>query len=338
MIDYKVSLRDFNTFGLDYKASTLCSFRSETEAFLELRDEIDKDKPHLIIGSGSNILFTEDYNGFIIHSDIQGISIEEEFPDRIVISSGSGVMWDSLVEWTVGNGFGGLENLSYIPGLVGAAPVQNIGAYGTEVQKFITKVRAIEIKSGKTEEFSHDMCSFGYRDSIFKHELKGQFLITRVFFNLSKRPAFNIGYGPVKEDAEKLGPLSLKTIRQAIINIRRDKLPDTTITGNAGSFFMNPVVSDKKAEDLRKKYNDIPIYPVSAGEVKLAAGWLIEQCGWKGRRSGNAGVYDKQALVLVNLGNATGKEIYDLSEEIRKSVYEEFGIMLQREVEVIGST
>ena len=338
MIHHNFSLRNYNTFRLDYIARTFFSFRSETEAHLEIRDDIDINKPILILGSGSNILFTDNFEGIAIHSEIPGISIEEEYPDRVVISSGSGVEWDSLVEWTVLNGFGGLENLSLIPGSVGAAPVQNIGAYGSEVKDHIEKVRVVEIKTGNIEEFDNEKCEFGYRHSIFKSKLKGSYFITRVFFSLEKRPAYNLSYGSVKEEAEKLGPVSLKTIRQAIINIRTGKLPDPRIIGNAGSFFTNPVISGKEAERLMRKYENIPVYRISKDEVKLAAGWLIEKSGWKGKRIGDTGVYDKQALVLVNYGNATGMEIYDLSEKIRKSVFEEFGISLKREVEVVGST
>ncbi len=337
MIHHNFSLRDYNTFRLEYSASTFYSFSSETEAHLELRDDIETNKPVLILGSGSNILFTDNYKGTVIHSDITGISIEEETPEMVIVSAGSGVEWDSFVEWTVNNGFGGLENLSLIPGSVGAAPVQNIGAYGSEVKDQIEKVRAIEIKTGRIVEFNHDQCAFGYRDSIFKGELKGAYLITRVFYNLNKRPSYNLSYGSVKEEAEKLGPVSLRTIRQAVINIRTNKLPDPKIIGNAGSFFMNPVVSGEEAERLTGKYENIPVYRISMDEVKLAAGWLIEKSGWKGKMIGNTGVYDKQALVLVNYGNATGKEIYELSEKIRKSVFDEFGISLKREVEVIGS-
>jgi len=336
MIHHDFPLRNYNTFRLDYTATTFFSFRSETEAHLELRDDIDTRQPQLILGSGSNILFTDDFHGSVFHSDIQGIDIEEEYPDRVIVSAGSGVEWDSLVEWTVGKGFGGLENLSLIPGSVGAAPVQNIGAYGSEVKDSINKVRAIEVKTGMIVEFSQDKCAFGYRSSVFKGELKGAYLITRVFFSLYKRPSYNLSYGSVKEEAEKLGPVSLRTIRQAVINIRTKKLPDPKNIGNAGSFFMNPVVSVEEAERLAGVHKNMPVYRVSRDEVKLAAGWLIERSGWKGKRIGNAGVYDKQALVLVNYGNATGREIYELSEKIRKSVFDEFGITLKREVEVIG--
>jgi UDP-N-acetylmuramate dehydrogenase len=241
------------------------------------------------------------------------------------------------VEWAVSRGYGGIENLSLIPGLAGAASVQNIGAYGAEVRETITRVRGIDISDCTLKEFSNNECKFGYRDSIFKRVLKGKYLITKVFFKLSKRPEFRIDYGSLRQETEKSGEISLRTIRDAVINLRRNKLPDPDIIGNAGSFFKNPVINREKGEALKSQYPQIPSYDDPSGGIKLAAGWMIEQCGWKGKRIGDAGVYEKQSLVLVNHGDATGKEIYDLSEKIRKSVREEFGIDLEREVEIIGS-
>ena len=289
------------------------------------------------MGSGSNILFTSDFKGIILCPEIGGIKIEEQDQENVLISAGAGVNWDNLVEWTVNKGFGGLENLSLIPGLVGATPVQNIGAYGVEVKDTIEKVRAVSIEDGAIAEFNNNDCRFEYRNSIFKGKIKGKYLVTRVYYRLTSNPLLKLDYGSLNDEIKKLGDVTLKNVRQAVINIRRSKLPDPKIIGNAGSFFKNPVVSSSAAENLKKMYPQMPAYKDQSGGIKLAAGWLIDQCGWKGKRIGDAGVHDKQALVLVNLGKANGKEIYNLSEEIKKSVWEKFSIELEREVEVVGT-
>ena len=335
MILRNISLKNYNTFALDYKADCLISVKSEKETVQVLKKSGSLKEPLLILGGGSNILFTRDFKGTIIHPEIEGLSIEEEHPEFVIVSAGAGINWDKFVEWSIERGYGGLENLSLIPGSVGASPVQNIGAYGAEVKDTIVSVRAISLADDSIREFSHQECSFGYRDSIFKGELKGKYLITKVFYRLSTHPLLNTGYGSLKQEAEKLGPLSLKTVRQAVINIRKSKLPDPEIISNAGSFFKNPVVNKKEAENLKNKYTLMPVYSDPSGGIKLAAGWLIDQCGWKGKRIGDAGVHDKQALVLVNYGNASGKEILALSESIKKSVFDKFGIELQMEVEMI---
>jgi UDP-N-acetylmuramate dehydrogenase len=336
MIRKNYSLKSYNTFGLNYKSEFFISTTSEDEAIKLFRESGSFKKPILILGRGSNILFTDNYTGTIIHPEIGGMNIEEENPDFIIVSAGAGIGWDSFVEWTVDNGFGGLENLSLIPGTAGAAPIQNIGAYGVEVKDSIEKVRAVAIEDGTVREFDKDECRFGYRNSIFKTELKGRYLITRVFFKLATRPLLNLHYGSLASVLAELGEASLKNVRQAVINIRRSKLPDPDVIGNAGSFFKNPVVDISAAETLRKRYPQIPCYDDASGGIKLSAGWLIEQCGWKGKRFGNAGVHDKQALIIVNLGSASGREIFSLSEEIRKSVWYRFEVELEREVEVIG--
>jgi UDP-N-acetylmuramate dehydrogenase len=336
MILRNISLKSYNSFGLDYKAEHFISFRSEDEA-AEIIKAVDSSTHVLILSGGSNILFVSDFPGTILHPEIIGIDIHERIDDHVIISAGAGVFWDDLVAWCVGKGFGGLENLSLIPGCVGASPVQNIGAYGVEVKESVAKVITISLTDGQPREFSNNECRFGYRDSIFKGELKGKYLVTRVFYKLSVRPQFNLGYGSLSDEILKLGPTSLKTIRDAVIQIRRSKLPDPSVTGNAGSFFRNPVVSREKASELKDKYQGIPLYDDPSGGMKVAAGWLIEQCGWKGRRYGDAGVHEKQALVIVNHGKATGKDIYNLSESVRTSVGDKFGIDLQREVEIAGT-
>lgn len=335
MIQRDVSLKRYNTFGLDYRASFLNTINSEREAISIFKYRESLDEPVLILGGGSNLLFIKDFDGTIIHPEIGGLIIEEQKKESVIISSGAGIIWDDLVDWTVQRGYGGLENLSFIPGTVGASPVQNIGAYGVEVREIIEKVRTVSISDGKIKEFNNEECRFSYRNSIFKGELTGKYLVTRVFFRLTSQPIFKTGYGALKEEVRRLGPLSLNTIRRAVIKIRRNKLPDPQIMGNAGSFFKNPVVESSVADNLSSIYPDIPYYNDIPGYKKISAGWLIDQCGWKGKRIGNAGVHDRQALVLVNYGNASGRELLELSVEIAKSVSDKFGIELQREVEVI---
>jgi UDP-N-acetylmuramate dehydrogenase len=330
-----ISLKELNTLGLDYKADKFIHISSGEDARQLLESGSLINEPVLILGEGSNLLFTSDFHGTIIHSSIEGITIEEEKTDYVIISAGAGINWDKFVEWCVKKGYGGIENLSYIPGTVGATPVQNIGAYGVEVKDVIFKVQAISLSDGKQKEFTNEECRFRYRDSIFKNELKNKYLITRVFYRLPLNAPFVISYGNLKDEIEKTGSLSLKNIRGAVINIRRSKLPDPAETGNAGSFFRNPLISPDEAQYLIEKYPPIPTFPDPSGSIKIAAAWLIEQCGWKGKRTGDAGVHERHALVLVNYGKATGKEIFDLSEKIRESVYQKFGIFLEREVEVI---
>jgi len=336
MIFENISLKKYNTFGLDYNTDCLIKIKTEEEASILFDVKNSFKQPLLILGGGSNILFTGDFKGTIIYPDIEGIKIENtEFGDGMVlVSACAGVVWDKFVEWTVDNGFGGLENLSLIPGKIGATPVQNIGAYGVEVKDFIEKVRTISVSDGSVRIFSNEECEFGYRNSIFKNRERGKYLVTKVFFRLSNGPVLNLGYDSLKEEVSKIGPETLKNIRQAVINIRQNKLPDPEVTGNAGSFFKNPVVTESYAKDLKKKYPEMPLYDEKSGFKKLAAGWLIDSCGWKGKRIHDAGVHPKQALVIVNYGSASGKEIFSLSEEIQKSVLKKFGIQLEREVEV----
>ena len=335
MLYENISLKKYNTFGLNIKADRLYSFKHEENAISFFKEHKESDGKFLILGGGSNFLFTGDFHGTIIHPVFEDISLEEKKEDHVLISAGAGVVWDNLVELTVNQGFGGLENLSLIPGLVGATPVQNIGAYGKEVKDTITKVRCICLKDGSVRELTNTECRFGYRDSIFKGELKGKYLITKVFYKLTTKPNLSFEYGSLKEEIGKLGAGSLSNVRKAVISTRRSKLPDPSLIGNAGSFFKNPVVAGAFADELKSGYANMPAFKDPSGDVKLAAGWLIEQCGWKGKRIGDAGVHDKQALVIVNYGNATGKELFDLSEKVKMSVFEKFNINLEREVEVV---
>ncbi|MGD0757233.1 MAG: UDP-N-acetylmuramate dehydrogenase [Bacteroidales bacterium] len=338
MIYKNISLKKYNTFGLDYKAECMIHIKTEKEATSLLSGTVSWKKPLLILGSGSNILFASDFKGTILYPELGEIKIEEKNPVNgyVIVSAGAGVNWDDLVAWSVNKGFGGLENLSLIPGKVGATPVQNIGAYGVEVKDQIVKVKTISINNGSVRFFENNECEFGYRTSIFKNREKGKYLVTRVYYRLTIKPLLNLNYESLKEEVNNLGKVTLKNVRQGVINIRRSKLPDPELIGNAGSFFKNPVVNMSIAVSLKNEYPDMPAFKDQKGYIKLASGWLIDRCGWKGKRRGDAGVHDKQALVLVNYGKATGMEIYNLSEEIKKSVLEKFGIDLEREVEVVG--
>ena len=337
VVKENISLKSLNTFGLDAKADKLIILNSEQEAVGVAGNGIFRQGNVMIIGGGSNLLFLSDYKGTIVAPEIGGISIEEEKGDFVTVSAGAGEKWDSFVGWCVERGLGGVENLSLIPGNTGAAPVQNIGAYGSEVKDTIIKVRAVSTEDGSVRQFTNPECRFGYRDSIFKGELRKKYLVSRVFFQLSKKPRFRLAYGFLEAETAAIGDISLANIRKAVITVRSRKLPDPSLKGNAGSFFKNPVVPVQKADELKYSYPLMPVYDEPPAGKKIAAGWLIEQCGWKGRNIGNAGVHDRQALVLVNQGGATGKEIFDLSEMIRNSVFEKFRIDLQREVEIIGS-
>jgi UDP-N-acetylmuramate dehydrogenase len=330
-----ISLRKYNTFRLDYRAAHLVKVRSEKEARQLFDGTFHLRKPFLIAGGGSNLLFRSNFAGTVILPEISGIRVSGGENGKVIISAGAGVDWDKLVGWCVERNYSGIENLSLIPGKVGAVPIQNIGAYGCEVKDTILKVRCISTSDGSVKYFSNEECRFGYRESIFKKDLKGRYLVTRVYFILNTLLKLNVEYGSLKGEIEKLGKPTLQNIRQAVINIRRSKLPDPADIGNAGSFFKNPVVEKTTGENLREKYPEMPFYQDKQGFVKLAAGWMIDQCNWKGKRVGEAGVHDRQALVLVNHGNASGDDIFELSEQIKASVYEKFGITLEREVEVI---
>ena len=329
-------LKQYNTFGLNSSARYFFEFTEPDDlpAFLASEKYIE-ELPLLILGGGSNILFLNDFNGIILYPKIPGINICKEDRQYIWIEAGAGEVWDDLVKFCVDAGLGGLENLSDIPGSVGAAPVQNIGAYGQEAGNAIELVKGYDLVKKETAEFKNSDCEFEYRNSLFKRELKNRFVITSVVFRLDKFPEYNLSYGKVEETVKAMGEVNLQNIRKAVKNIRSSKLPDVNTLGNAGSFFKNPVVKKEVAEKIQSVYSDIPVYQAGGGQVKIAAGWLIDKSGWRGRRSGNVGVYSQQALVLVNYGGATGEEIYNLSEEIIRAVFEKFGISLEREVNCI---
>jgi UDP-N-acetylmuramate dehydrogenase len=330
------SLIRHNTFGIDARAKFFFEFTELEDLLVFLNsNESLKEEKLIVIGEGSNILFLNDFDGLVIHPNIPGIQIVKEDRQNIWLEVGAGEVWDELVQYAVDFGFGGIENLSLIPGSVGAAPVQNIGAYGQEVGSVVEKVKGFDLNSKVTLEFSAEQCEFEYRSSIFKNTLKSSFIITSVVFKLEKFPEFILNYGQVEEKAKEKGEVNLSTIRKAVIEIRQSKLPDVKELGNAGSFFKNPEVDSDFAEKLKIQIGNIPVYPAKNGKAKLAAGWLIEKSGWKGIRDGEVGVHEKQALVLVNYGNATGQQIFDFSSKIKQSVFEKFGVELEREVNCV---
>ena len=330
------SLLPYHTFGMDVKTSVFIEYTSVDELKQILQQENLSEKKWLHIGGGSNLLFTGDYEGVILHSAIKGTEIVHEDDESVHVRVGAGEVWDDFVAYAVNQGWYGAENLSLIPGEVGASAVQNIGAYGMEAKDLIVKVEALDVTTGNDSVFTNTECRYAYRESIFKKEWKGRYIITYVTYRLSKTPQFQLEYGNVKGELEKQGcELTLKNVRDVIIRIREAKLPDPKVQGNAGSFFMNPVIPRMQYESLLAKYPEMPHYKVDEEWVKVPAAWMIDRCGWKGKRMGNAGVHDKQALVLVNCGGATGQEIITLSQHIQQSVYESFRIAIVPEVNFI---
>ncbi|MDY3267216.1 MAG: UDP-N-acetylmuramate dehydrogenase [Phocaeicola sp.] len=333
------SLLPYNTFGMDVKANRFVEYETLQELQSLLSDKNRFGSPYLHIGGGSNLLFTGDYSGLVLHSSIKGFSIENETEEWVEIKAGAGEVWDDFVAFTVENGWYGAENLSLIPGEVGASAVQNIGAYGVEAKDIISKVYAVSVDDASLRIFTNDECMYSYRESIFKHQFKGKYIIAYVIYRLKKQREFHLEYGNILSELEKksISPsdLTLNDVRNVIIEIRRSKLPDPQVLGNAGSFFMNPIVSVEKYNSLSSVYPDMPHYKVGENTVKIPAGWMIDRCGWKGKSVGNAGVHDKQALVIVNRGGATGDEIVNLARLIVKSVEDKFGIIISPEVNFI---
>jgi UDP-N-acetylmuramate dehydrogenase len=332
-IEHNKELQALNTFGIAARASGFVVFRDRDDLATIFADPSWRDKPWYVVSGGSNILLTGDYDGLILHPVARAIEEVERDDEAVTLRAQAGLEWDELVAYCVTNGYGGLENLSGIPGFVGAAPVQNIGAYGAEVKDTIAEVEAYRVDTGVVQTFTNAECRFGYRDSVFKHEER-QAVILSVTFRLPLHPHFAIGYGDLSREVEARGGASLQTIRQAVLSIRAAKLPDPKVLGNSGSFFKNPVVSEQEAEALRRDYPDMPSYPVPNG-VKLAAGWLIDRAGLKGYRQGRVGVHEKQALVLVNYGGATGQEVLALADHVIATVRDRFGVSLVPEVNVL---
>ncbi|HYM95056.1 MAG TPA: UDP-N-acetylmuramate dehydrogenase [Chitinophagaceae bacterium] len=340
-IKENLSLKPYNTFGIEVTARSFAEF-SNADTLEALLNQVPNSE-FFILGGGSNILFTKNYNGLVLKNEISGIEELYEDTEYVYVKVGAGENWHQLVLHCINNNWAGVENLSLIPGCVGAAPIQNIGAYGIELRDVFLSLEAFHLYEKKMLTFTMGDCGFGYRDSVFKTKFKNQFAILNVTLKLRKHPIFHTSYGAIEQELEKMNikELSIRAISQAVINIRSAKLPDPAQIGNAGSFFKNPLVSKVKYENLKSRFPNIPGYENINGSVKLAAGWLIENCGpnetvsWKGFRRGDAGCHIKQSLVLVNYGNASGKEIYALSLEIWHSIKEKFGIELEREVNIV---
>jgi UDP-N-acetylmuramate dehydrogenase len=335
-IQTNFSLKNYNTFGIEAKANQFVAVHNTTE----LRNilEQNKSKKKFILGGGSNMLVTQDIDALVIHVDLKGKKIIKEDDDFVWVESQAGENWHEFVLWTINQNLGGLENMSLIPGNVGTTPVQNIGAYGTEIKDTFDSCEAMTIENQEIKTFTKVECRFGYRESVFKNEAKDQYIITSVVFKLTKRNhKINVSYGDISGELTKnnITNPTLKDVSDAVIAIRKSKLPDPKELGNSGSFFKNPILSKTDFEEIHQKFPEMKFYEVSATEVKVPAGWLIEQAGFKGKRFGDAGIHKNQALVLVNYGNATGKEILDVSKNIQETIFKTFGIHIEAEVNVI---
>lgn len=337
LIKENISLKPYNTFGVEAIADYYAEASNHEQVKEILQWAKENEQKILLLSGGSNMLIVNDWKGLAFKVKLKGIEIIESTDEEAIVKVNSAEIWHDFVQWCIQNDLGGLENLSLIPGRAGTAPIQNIGAYGVEIKDRMTELTALHIKTGEMRTFTNEECQFGYRDSIFKNELKGQYLILDVSFKLTKKNhQLHLDYGAIRCELEAMGieEPTLQDVGQAVINIRESKLPDPKKIGNSGSFFKNPIISNEQYETLKEKYPNIAAYPSTDG-VKVAAGWLIENAGWKGKRFGDAGVHKDQALVLVNYGNATGQEIYDLSQNILDDILEKYGIQLEREVNVI---
>ena len=335
-IKYHFSLKNYNTFGIEANAKEFVAVHSIEELETVLAENISNRK--FILGGGSNMLLTKDIDALVIHIDLKGKKIVEENEDFVWVESQAGENWHEFVMWTIDNDFGGLENMSLIPGNVGTTPVQNIGAYGTEIKDTFVSCSAMKIDTMEMRSFRNSECNFGYRESIFKNEIKDQYIITSVIFKLTKRNhKINISYGDITRELDKLNikTPTLKDVSNAVITIRQSKLPDPKVLGNSGSFFKNPILLKSEFNKIHKKFPEMKYYEISETEVKVPAGWLIEQAGFKGLRFGDAGIHKNQALVLVNYGNATGQEILNVSKDIQETIFKKFGIHIEAEVNII---
>ena len=338
IIHENASLQRLNTFGIQVKARYLVHINSQDELSELTKEPIFTQVPRLILGGGSNILFTKDFDGLVMKVDILGKRVVSETDETVLVDIGAGEVWHSLVLYCIDKDWGGIENLSLIPGTAGAAPIQNLGAYGVEIQKVVEYVDGMDLITGDHRRFTHGECQFGYRESVFKHDLREKFFISSITLRLSKKyHQFATHYGAIREvlDRNKITHPTIREVSDAVISIRRSKLPDPSVIGNAGSFFKNPTVDRAVAETIRKSYPNIPLYQVDNQNVKIPAGWLIEQCGWKGKQVGRVGVHEQQALVLVNLGGGNGEEIFQLATKIQESVGKKFGVSLMTEVNII---
>lgn len=330
------SLLLHNTFHINCAAKYFTEINLLEDLLALQKESVYQKNELLILGGGSNVLFTKDFNGLVIKNNLLGKKLIREDADFYYVRVGSGEVWHQFVLWCIENNYAGVENLSLIPGRIGASPMQNIGAYGVEIKDVFDSLETVDLKDGSTRIFDNAECEFGYRESVFKRKLRNRYIITSVVFKLRKKPVFNTSYGAIEKELEVMGvkDLSVKAISDAVIRIRSSKLPDPAVIGNAGSFFKNPEISASHFEKLKSAFPAVVSYPLENGNVKLAAGWLIEQCGWKGKRFGDAGVHVNQALVLVNYDKAKGNEIFDLSTQILESVKNKFDVDLEREVNI----
>ncbi len=335
MIQKNVNLKPFNTFGIEAFAAGFAQFSSISDLKSILENNYLNQL--LILGGGSNVLLTKDFDGLVLKNEIKGFKIIDETEESIIIEAGAGENWHEFVMKCIDNGFAGVENLSLIPGSVGASPMQNIGAYGVEIKDVFHHLSAFHIESQEMHTFDKEACQFGYRESVFKTIYKGQYVICSVAFELSKSPKINTSYGAIESElkSKKIIEPTIRDVSNAVISIRQSKLPDPKVIGNAGSFFKNPVVEESLVQQIQVNYPDVPNYPASVGRRKLAAGWLIEQAGWKGKTFDTFGVHNLQALVLVNYGGSSGNQVYNLSSEIINSIEEKFGVTLEREVNIL---
>jgi UDP-N-acetylmuramate dehydrogenase len=333
-----ISLKPFNTFGTEAHARFFTEALSPEQMGQAIEFSQKEQHPFLILGGGSNVLFVNDFKGVVIKNSSKGISVQDETEEHVLIKAAGGESWPEFVDHCVEHGWSGIENLSLIPGTVGAAPVQNIGAYGTEIKEVVKYVEVLDAQTGDLRKLTNAECAFSYRSSIFKTTYKNRYIVTSVIFELHKKFTPNLTYKPLKEVFASTDPrdITIREVSEAVKAIRRSKLPDPGEAGNAGSFFKNPVITEKQLETIWHQHKNVPFYDLDNGLFKLAAGWLIEKAGWKGRRLGDAGVHEKQALVLVNYGKATGREILDLANRIKDSVLEKFGVQLEFEVNIVG--
>lgn len=331
-IQKNISLKNYNTFGIDVIANRFV----EINSLSDLKKIIASEKDLFLIGGGSNMLLTSNINKLVVHLNLKGIIVNDTEKEFVFVTAEAGENWHEFVLWCISQNYGGLENLSLIPGNIGTSPIQNIGAYGVEIKDTFYQLEALEIATGKIKTFTKEACNFGYRNSVFKNELKNKYIIINVTFKLTKNNhKTNISYGAIKTYLQNISEPSIKDISNAVISIRESKLPNPKEIGNSGSFFKNPVINKELFQNLSEKYPNIPHYIISKNEIKIPAGWLIEQCGFKGKRFGDTGVHQKQALVLVNYGNATGEEIYNLAKKIQETVKSNFHINLEMEVNII---
>jgi UDP-N-acetylmuramate dehydrogenase len=330
------SLKHFNTFGIDCTARLFASFNHTDDLLALLEQKEVQNNQQLILGGGSNVLFTRPFDGVVLKNNLKGIEVVNETDEHYYVRAAAGEVWHQFVMHCIQKNYAGIENLALIPGCVGASPMQNIGAYGVEIKDVFHELEAIHIKDRSFKKFNLTECSFGYRESVFKQKEKNQWIITSVTFRLNKFARLKTGYGAIEEELERmnLDQISIKDVAKAVIHIRSSKLPDPAVLGNAGSFFKNPVVPIEVYENIKSAYPQAPSYPISETEVKVPAGWLIEQAGWKGKKRVTHGVHDKQALVLVNLGDARGEEILQLSSDIIHDIQNKFHITLEREVNI----